>query len=147
VLNNLTFPSKALTSIHCACCPQHFRNVPISILGRFRSRGLDGVRSDRDQELHEVLGPTAVRIVFGHQHNRFAKHAHRYDVQFVSDNFRESSDRAVTPPRSPRVVLTGVCIYRRNDPTWNGSSRGARCGYRTSRTETPFPRRSTCSRR
>lgn len=66
--------------------PQHIRNVAVSVLGRFRSSGFNGIRSHRYQKLYEVLGSAAVRIVLGDQHYRFAKHAHRYDVQFVSDN-------------------------------------------------------------
>lgn len=64
--------------------------------------------------------------------------------QIISVGFSVLCVRAFYP-RLP--VLSNRYTCHRNGPTWNGSSPGARCGFRISRTATRSRLRLTCSRR
>lgn len=68
---------------------QLIRDVSISILGIFRAGGSDGLRPHGHQKFYTLLGFAHVRLLLGHQHYCAVEHAHRYDVELVSNHLGE----------------------------------------------------------
>lgn len=100
---------------------QLVRNVAVVVLGQFRFGRFDRVRLDRNQKFHPILGPTRIRMLFGHKYNRLTQHAHRHDVQFVPDNIGERYILVYIDITS--VIYNIICNYTAmyNYITYNAS--------------------------